>query len=50
MKKAVQIISKEYLASTKGMTPDQVCDFLESFRIAVLGRSSGGGASFLFSG
>ncbi len=33
MKKAVQFFSKEYLERCKGMTPDQIIEFLENYRM-----------------
>jgi uncharacterized protein (DUF4415 family) len=33
MKKAVQYFTKEYLDRCKGMTPDQILEFLENYRI-----------------
>jgi uncharacterized protein (DUF4415 family) len=32
MKKTLQIFDKEYLKRCKGMTPDQVVEFLENYR------------------
>lgn len=32
MKKTIQIFSKEYLERCKGMTPDQILEFLENYR------------------
>lgn len=32
MKKAVQYFSKEYLDRCKGMTPEQILEYLENFR------------------
>ena len=35
MKKAVQYFTKEYLERCKKMTPEQILDFLENYRILV---------------
>lgn len=35
MKKTVQYFSKEYLERCAGMTPDQIIEFLENYRILV---------------
>lgn len=32
MRKTIQFITKEYLERCKGMTPDQVIEFLENYR------------------
>jgi len=37
MKKTVQYFTKEYLERCKGMTPDQILDFLENYRELVSG-------------
>ncbi len=33
MKKTIQYFSKEYLKRCKGMTPDQILEFLENYRM-----------------
>lgn len=35
MKKTVQYFTKEYLDRCKGMTPDQIIEFLENYRLLV---------------
>ncbi len=38
MKKAVQYFSKEYLERCKGMTPEQILEFLEDYRKLFAGK------------
>lgn len=33
MNKTIQFFTKEYLESCKGMTPDQIIEFLENYRM-----------------
>ncbi len=33
MKKSIQYFTKEYLERCKGMTPDQILEFLENYRM-----------------
>lgn len=35
MKRPVQYFTKEYLERCKGMTPDQIIEFLENYRLLV---------------
>lgn len=35
MKKNIQYFNKEYLERCKGLTPDQIIEFLENYRMAV---------------
>lgn len=35
MKKSVQFFSKEYLKRCKGVTPDQILEFLENYRMLI---------------
>jgi predicted DNA binding CopG/RHH family protein len=35
MKKTVQYFSKDYLERCRGMTPDQILEFLENYRLLV---------------
>lgn len=35
MKKTIQYFTKEYLQRTAGLTPDQIIDFIENYRMLV---------------
>lgn len=35
MKKAIQYFNKEYLKRCAGLTPDQIIEFLENYRLLV---------------
>ncbi len=38
MKKTIQFFTKEYLERCKGMTPDQIIEFLENYRMLLSQR------------